>query len=357
VQGFLEDSQATTMGFSIGKAGISGTSLTEFNPGSYGANLASQIKGTDQTVLNGLPGDKYLFFGGGKLTPDVGVKILDDLSGPVIKELAGMGDQGTAIKDLIATYRDAIQASERASFGMIAPDPNAAGGIVQIVGVYKGDAEKLKAAQLKQVDQQDKLMKSLGVPNADMQKATVTPNATTVDGVKFDEMRIAFDGKANNPQAMQAQQMMAIMYGPKGFVMRSGVVDPKTMVTVAGGSDELLGKVVASAKTDADVLSKTDLIKGIDAELPKTRSFAVYVPLDTIVSTAVGYMGKFGFPVPVQLPPNLPPIGLTAGTEGNAYRVDGYVPTQLIQSLIQAGMQVFVQMRGGQGGGGGGGGL
>jgi hypothetical protein len=354
-QGFLQDATATTWGFSIEKAGISSTMLSEFTAGSYAANLAAQVKSTDQPVMNGLPSDKYLFYGGGVMSPEVGVKVLDDFSAPIVKELGAMGPQGDAINSLLASYREAIQASQRGAFGMVAPNPNVPGGVFQLVGVYKGDAEKLKAAQIKQVQTQDALMKSFGMPNSDLQKTTVTPNATTVDGVSFDEMKIAFDGQAKTAQAMQAQQAMAIMYGPNGFVMRTGVIDPKTMVTVAGGTDELLSKVVAAAKADTDVLSKTDVVKGVDAELPKTRTFAMYIPLDTIVSTAVGYMGKFGMPMPVQLPPNLPPIGVTAGTEGTAYRVDGYVPTQLIQSLIQAGMQVYLQMRGGQGGPGGGG--
>ncbi|HSV14062.1 MAG TPA: hypothetical protein VLI90_07365 [Tepidisphaeraceae bacterium] len=354
-QSFLTDSTATTWGFSIEKAGISSTMLSEFSPGSYAANMAGQVKSTDQSVMNGLPSDKYLFYGGGVMSPEVGVKALDDFSAPIVKELGSMGTQGDAIKALVDSYRDAIQASQRGAFGMVAPNPNTPGGLFQIVGVYKGDAEKLKAAQIKQVQTQDAVMKSLGVPNSDLQKTTVTPNASTVDGVSFDEMKIAFDGQAKTAQAMQAQQAMAFMYGPNGFIMRTAVIDPKTMVSIAGGNDELVSKVVAAAKADKDVLSQTDVVKGVDAELPKTRAFAMYIPLDTIVSTAVGYAGKFGFPVPVQLPPNLPPIGVTAGTEGSAYRVDGYVPTQLIQSLIQAGMQVYLQMRGGQGGGGGGG--
>jgi hypothetical protein len=353
-QGFLEQSQATTWGLSISKAGINSTMLTDFLPGTYAGNVVSQVKGTDQTLLNGLPSSKYLFYGGGINHPEVGVKVYDDLTAPIIKELPSLGAVGPQIQDVLASYREAMASSQRATFGMVAPNPATANGLFQIINLYKGDAEKLKAAQIKQVQTQPEVMQALGVPASQAPKTTVTPAASEVDGVKFDEMKMAFDTKGKTPQEMQQQQIMAFMYGPNGFIMRSGVIDPKTLLTVAGGTDDLVKSAVAAAKADTDNLSGTDAVKAVDAELPKNRVAVLYVPLDAIVSTAVGYAGKFGFPVPVQLPPNLPPIGVTVGTDGNAVRVDSHVPTQLVQSLIQAGMQVYLQMRGGQGGGAGG---
>jgi len=73
------------------------------------------------------------------------------------------------------------------------------------------------------------------------------------------------------------------------------------------------------------------------------------------VNTGVTYANQFGFPVKLQMPPNLPPIGVSAGTEGTAFRVDSHVPSQLVQSLVMAGMQAFMQMQQGQQPGGPGG--
>ena len=56
-----------------------------------------------------------------------------------------------------------------------------------------------------------------------------------------------------------------------------------------------------------------------------------------------------------QLPQDLPPIGISAGTEGTAARGDIYVPAQLMQSIIAAGIQSYMQMQGGQAPGGPGG--
>jgi hypothetical protein len=53
----------------------------------------------------------------------------------------------------------------------------------------------------------------------------------------------------------------------------------------------------------------------------------------------------------VQLPPDLPPIGETISTDASTIKLDAYVPTPLVQSLVAAGMQAFMQMNGGGGGG------
>jgi hypothetical protein len=176
---------------------------------------------------------------------------------------------------------------------------------------------------------------------------TVVPNAKTVNGVSFDQIRMAFNAGGNTPEQMQINQMMNIMYGPGGFSMYTGVVDPKTLLFASGVNDDFLGKALDAVKSNADPMGESDPVKLVDAELPKNRSVVAYIPLDVIVSTAVGYAQQFGMPLPVQLPPNLPPIGISAGTDGSALRIDGHVPTQLVQSLIQAGMQFYLQHGGG----------
>jgi hypothetical protein len=359
-QGFMEQSQATTIGYSFSKSGVNATMMMEFTPDSYMGKLAQQIKGTDQPLLTGLAADKYLVYGGVVQDPKVTTQVLDDLVGPISKELANMGEKGKAIQSSIDRAKNVMGLIEGYSAGMVAPNPNQMGqtGVLQIVAVDKTtDAEKLQAAAVEQYKAQDDMLKALSGPKAPQMKTTVTENAKTVDGVKFNQVQMQVNLQGNTPEEMQADQMMKIMYGPNGINANVGVVDPKTLLMVVGGNDQLLSSAVTAAKANTDAISATEAMKTVDSQLPKTRSAAAYVPLDVIVSTAVGYAGKFGFPVPVQLPPNLPPIGITAGTEGSAIRLDEFIPTPLVQSLIQAGMQTYLQLQGGHGNGAGGGGL
>ncbi len=352
----VTDAQAQTIGISIDKNGLTGTALTDFAPDSYWGKTMSQVKLSDQPLLAGLPAGKYMFFGGLVGSPELASQVFDNLVGPVRKDMDGLGDQGKAIQQTIDGYKDMTGSVERQAMGMVAPSGQMGqGGLFQMVAVTHGDAAKLKDGQSKQFQSQQQLMTSLGVPNSDMMKASVTPNAKTVDGISFDLLQLK-PVQNNTPQAMQIAQMMNIMYGPGGLSLYTGVVDPKTLLVVMDGNDELMTNALAAAKADTDVLTATDPIKAVDADLPKSRAAAFYIPLDVIISTAVSYARQFGFPVPVQIPPNLPPIGITLTTQGSAFRADGRVPTPLVQSLIQAGMQVYLQMQAGRGGGGGGGG-
>jgi hypothetical protein len=347
-QRLLEDTQAVTVSFAFSKTGVNETVLAEFTPDSYMGKLATQIKGTDGPLLAGLPATKYLFYMGGIQDPQVALQVFNDITGPLSKTLADMGEQGKTIQDAIDSYKDAFGSIEGSTFGMVAPTgPVGQGALFQFLGVYKADAEKLKAAQVKQIEAQNELMKALGAKGSQGMTTSVTPNAKTVDGVSFDQVRLKFNMAGNTPEQMQINQMMNIMYGPGGFSMYTGVVDPKTLLFASGISDELLGSALTVVKANANPMGESDPVKQVDAELPKTRSAVIYIPLDVIVSTAVGYAQQFGMPLPVQLPPNLPPIGISAGTDGSALRVDTHVPTQLVQSLVQAGMQFYLQ-HGGQ---------
>ncbi len=353
---FMQDSQATTIGINVGKDGITGTLLAEFVPDSATAKLVAQVKNTDQPLMAGLPDNKYLFYGGMVQDPALSVKIIDGLAGSISTDIAGLGENGKLIQEIIDNTKEGMSAIEGSAFGMVAPTGAIGqGGLVELVGVYKGDAAKLQAVQKTQVEAQQKLMKAMSMKSGEVMKTSYLEGAKTIDGISFNQVQMQPNMQGNTPQEMQAAQAMSIMYGPNGLVMLNGIIDPKTLLVVGGGDDQLISSAIAAAKSNTDVLGSAEALKSVDANLPKTRAAVVYIPLDVIVSTAVSYARQFGFPMPVQLPPNLPPIGISAGTEGSAIRVDEHVPTQLVQSLIQAGMQVFLQMRGGGGQGGGGG--
>jgi hypothetical protein len=193
---------------------------------------------------------------------------------------------------------------------------------------------------------------------ADAYNLAFTPNAKTVDGVSFDSTKMTMTPDPANPMAQQQAQMMALMYGPSGMTMYTGVVGDH-FVLVTGLPDAAVSSVIATAKTGDAPLAALDPVKKVAGNLPTNRAAELYIPLDQIVSTGLTYAGQFGFKMPVQLPPDLPPIGETISTDGGTIKLDSYLPTSLVQSLVAAGMQAFMQMNGGGGAGapGGGGGM
>jgi hypothetical protein len=347
---FLNDAQGTTYGLSVSDEGIASSMFVDFIPDTYLGKLAAQIKTTDQPLLAGLPKENYIFFGGGVQNPAVLAKVIDDVLSPITKELAG--EDGKKLTDLIDLYKTFATSYESGTFGVVAPTAALGqGSLLRIIGVYKGDAEKLKAAQLKLATVQNDVMKTFGIPQAELIKTTVTPDFKTINGVKFDKFAQQVDPDNTSQEAMRTSEMLSQIYGPDGASGLTGVVDPKTLVFAMGVDDDLISQTIDAAKEDKDVL--TDGLKSVDSHLPAKRASVGYFGLGQLMATGLSYAKANGLPVGIQLPNNLPPIAGSLGTEGTALRFDGFVPTKLLQSMVQAGASLYAQFNNRGGGGGG----
>jgi hypothetical protein len=208
------------------------------------------------------------------------------------------------------------------------------------------------------------MMAAFGGPMAQQQvKTSYTPNAKTVAGVQFNLAQTTIappaPGQPRTAQQMQAQQMMTWMYGPGGMTMYSGAIDANKVLSASGANDALLKQAIAAAKADQDVLAQQPPVQATAKQLPQARMAAWFVQIDQIATSIAAYAKAFGMPINFQVPQNLAPLGGTLSTDGSAVRLDGYAPTQTLQSVIAAAMQTYMQMQGGQqpGGAGGPGGL
>jgi hypothetical protein len=351
VEEFMNDTQAATVGVTITpELGLTATVLAEFTPDTYIAKLVSGVKNTDATLLEGLPEGKYLFFGGSVSDPAVATKLFDDFAGPAIKELAATGPDTKALQDWVATIRKFIGAHKGQNFGMMAPK-----GVIgqtpllQVVAVQSGDTKTMTECTAAMIDQQNTALKSLGVPGMESVKPTRTAAAKTVDGVAFDSIVTKVDMNPQDARSVQQAQMMNMLYGPAGQVMYYATVNDK-LLTVSGVPDPVISAAIAAVKSNSAPMAKADRVKAVSDQLPKQRVAVVYVPVDDIITTVVGYAQQMHMGIPLQIAPNLPPVGAAISTQANAMRVDIHVPTLLVQQIIAAGMQAQMQMQ--QGGGG-----
>jgi hypothetical protein len=354
--GFLRDADSVTWGLNIGDEGLTSTLAADFTSGSYTGNLIASMKDTADPLLGGLPSGKYLVYGGFVVDPSVTSQIFADLVDPVAKEITAAGPDMQPVSDYVTAMKSMVAAQKGGSIGVFAPS-GALGqeALLQEAGIMAGDPAAMSAAMVKSQNLFPDVAKSLGLP-ANAYKVAVTPNAKTLDGVSFDSATVTIAVDPNSPVAQQQQQMLALMYGPGGMTYLSGVVGDHLLVAT-GLNDALLSSTIASAKSGDAPLAALATVKKVAGNLPTNRFVEFYIPLDQIVSTSLTYAGQFGFKMPVQLPPDLPPIGETVSTDGGTIKLDTYVPTSLVQSLVAAGMQAFMQMNGGGAGGGGGGGM
>ena len=364
VEQLVRDADAATYGLSFGDAGVNSTTMVQFAKESPSAKRVAELKNTDQSLLAGLPQGKYMFFGGSSDEASAGAKIIADFVAPLEKEFAALGDaEGKALQGYLDGIKQYAAAVKMSAFGMATPSGMLGqDAIVQAIGVSVGDAKAVMEAQKKMFDAQQGLMSLMSVGGVKTEvQSSYKENAKTVDGVTLNQMTTNFAppaGQQATPQQMQMQQMMTFMYGPGGVTAWLGAVGNDKVISAAGANDELLGKLIASAKTGEDVLSKSAGLSATVKELPKERMVAAYVSLDQIAKTLANYArALMGMQLNLQLPDDLPPLGITMGTDGDgtALRADGHMPAQTLQSIIAAVMQVQMQMQGGQQPGGPGG--
>ena len=349
---FLNDAESATIGISVTNEGISSSMVVELAPDSYLGKMASEFKSTDGPLLTGLPKEDYLLFGGYTQNPQAVSKVFDDLIAPISKELASMGDDGKKTADALTAYRDSLASVNSAAGGVVAPTAAyGQGPMIRFVGAVKGDAEKLKAANAKIYEGQNQIMAMVGAPGGDLLKTTVTPDFKTIHDVKFDRIQTEVDPNNTSQEAMHASDALTKTFGPDGDRVLLGTIDPKSIVFGSGVDDELIGDAVDAVKSNKDLL--TEQLKLVDAGLPKTRAAVGYLGLGQIIGTGLNYAKAQGLPVQIQIPANLPPIGFTLGTEGPTMHYASFIPTKLLQSLVQAGLPIFRQFNPGAGGGGG----
>ena len=348
---FLSDCQGVVFSVNLNDQGILMGGLSEFTADSKFGTTVSQFKNTSQPLLAGLPDRKYYAFVGMAVDRKALSSVMNDCLDPITAELKKSGDNGKQIAAMLDSAKTLAGSIDRVAGGYpVAQGAVGNEAIIQQVSVVQGDAQKIASAEHSLLTGLGQLF-ALAPKEAGQIKMDMTEGAKTVDGVKLDSYSMTITPDPNNAQAAQVQQMMGMIYGPQGMGGLMGVIDNKTFVAFQGANDKLIADGIAAAKSQKDVLSTSQGVQSVSAQLPKQRWLEEYIALDNIVSSGVRYAQAFGLPVKMKVPQDLPPIGIAAGTEGPALRGEVFIPSQTVQSLISAGLQAYQQMQNGGNGG------
>lgn len=342
-EAFLRDASAATVGLTINENGLMPSVMADFQPDSYLGGVVAKFKGTDESMVKGLPAGEYLLFGGANLPPEAMKTLLSDVAGPVVDKVKG-DPALKSVVDLVNVVEDYVSNVKSSSFGLLAPD-GALGqsAILQLVSIERGDADAIIKSKQQQVQSQQELMSALAGQGGAETKTEFKADAMTVDDIKFNSVTTIPSPDAANAQQMQ--QIMSFVYGPQGARLLYGNVGG-SVVSFMGLDEAKMKTAIDAAKADKDNLTSAVGMDEVTAALPKNRLVAVYIPLDKLATSVTKVGGAF-VPFNVALPANLPPIGQALSTDGSTLMIDGYVPTKLIQALVTAGLQARQQMQGG----------
>jgi hypothetical protein len=341
-QQFAQSADAASFSVNLSPDGIATTLMCQFDPASSLGGHITEVKNTDESLLGGLGTGKYLMFGGA--IPEQVAEFWAKFLPPVQKAITDMGPDYSSLNDwLVAVQKVSTAATGGLTFGMLMPQAQpGAGALMQIVSIRRGDAKTMLDGMRDMSDAQQKAFKALGLTMMATAQ-TYTKDSKIVDGISFDEMKGQINMGGQSPQAMQMMQFVNLIYGPQGPDAFTGVVDDQTLMTVMGLDDATISAAITAAKAGTDPLAKTSPVKTVSSQLPAQRFAVVYLPLDLWATTGFGYAKMFGIDMGVVLPDNLPPMGTTLSTDGAAVRADTYLPSQLIQALTAAGMQVYMK--------------
>ena len=345
-EGFLADSTAVALGFNLSQDGIGISILADFKSDSYLGKSFSGMKGTDGPLLAGLPEAKYIFFGGSSTFGEEGKKMIQDLFRPIEAQLAASGEELKPIIKMLDSMKQMIAANKGQVIGLIAPTGAlGAASLIQTVTITQGDTKVLIAAQQQIMESQQELMAL--IPNQPKTKTSFTPNAKTIDGVSFTQFTTKVSGDEGT--AAQAEQIMAMMYGPNGATGYNGILDDQHMLTVLGLDDTMISAAIKAARGNADSLSKQESVQRVTRNLPKNRMGVVFFDLGQLVTTATNYAKMMGMPIPIDIKPDLAPIGVTFGTDGPSIREDIFVPADLVEAMVTTSIKLRMMGAGGRG--------
>ena len=352
-ESFLRDAEAATVSLEADpEAGIGANVVAQFKEGSYLANAFGDVKATDDSLLAGLPTGTYLATGGAVNDAELGTKLFDDVFGPVVAELGNVEAPGAeTLAELADAAKMLISASESSTQGYLAPaTPGMGGGaLVQQINIQRGDADAILDITREFADATPKLLREFSqaaeVPEGEMPDVSVQveEDAKTVAGVSFTKLSTQL------PQDDPMQQMASNMiFGPEGQTQYLANLDDKVLA-VSGLSDPQIEQAVAAARAGDAPLADAPGMAAIVRNLPKERSAVAYVHVAELARTGLGFAQAFGQAPPVQIPENLPPVGLTFGPAEDSIEIAAFVPKDLVGAMIVTALQVQ-QGAAGQGG-------
>lgn len=326
----INGTRTVAISFNLNDAGLGAAVLGDFDLDSYLGKLVAKAHNEDGPVFSGLPDRPYLMYGGATLTPEVTRQVFNDFL-DILKQNPGDLKEED-IDKYSETARKSLSSMRAVNFGLVQPQQGEP--FIQVVELVRGDANQILDMSKQAMPFTNNMMAGM---NTGKVKANIKfGDPTTVDGVELTPYKVKVEVDPNDAAAAQQKQIMDMIYGPNGVSGLMGVVNDKRFISLMTPNQKLVSDAIAAAKADKDVLGQSDALKQVSDQLPKQRGAEFYIALDNIANTAVAVARQRGLTVQFEVPPNLPPVGLSMANEGSTCRIDGFIPTKVIESITAA---------------------
>lgn len=346
----LVDGMASmTIGIALDKAGLGLRGGMTSKPGSELA-AQSKMKPTTDSLLKGLPGDKYLAAFGQTVDPeqtraamkqiDPYLNMLDDVAALDKDKVGQLKGIIKEVFPMMAGARGVVQMMPGGSagligFSMLIDTPDSAQLIALKVKAFETAKELASTANDPSID--DEAKKMIGALN-------YKADAEEIGGLKIGHL--SFDLSQVPDMDEEQRDQLEKVIGKDGLLFRSAAVNDKVVAMTFGGGADYMGKIIETAKKDTAPLDANAGIVKVNAQLPKARASVAYISIDQILA-AVNRIAKEleEEEIPVTMPALQSPIAL-ASTGGNEWsRFDIVFPTE----VLKAGKDAVMGMMAGPG--------
>jgi len=325
-ENIFKDGLGMVAGLTIDNMGVSLDTTLSFAAGSKMAK-ALTAPGTSTGLISKLPAGPYL------------AVLALDTSAPerraLVREFADLAAKGGAANSAAAiqakSFVDTIENSDgQAMMVGVSPGGLMGGLLVSSVSYV---ATKDPAAFVAQRKGYIKAM-------IDGKHATgkVEDNASEVNGKKVDSFEMRLIADPNNPFAAQGSMMMfGPAGGPSGFIAKAegGVIE-----TFAKNS-QLLGAALNTAAKGENSQGQDKILALIGERLPANRVAEIYIGTKGILDTVMPMAAMFGGPqLNVDIPQDLPPVGLGITPNGGSVTASIYLPAPVLKTFGELAKQL-----------------
>lgn len=315
------DGQAAVIGLNASGGGLTFDSAAIFRENSECAEIFS-TSGSSGDLMKSLPDQPFYFAGG------------VDLTSPAMRHLAQhMGMlRKEAGDDQAPSAMDGLMASLEKSDGMgFVVGSNKAG---PMAGVFVNTAVFIKTKDAAG------LLSDLRANAGDGTERTVGTTKVKVDykkdvaeaaGAKFDAWTTTVTLDQNDPNSFMAGMMMQTMFGqPKGFSQMAAATENGLVMTMSQNTP-LMSSAIQAAQGGKG-LHQGESVAGIRSKLHESRGLELYIGVGTIMQDVggmlAGYLGE-----EIDVPANLPPIGMSASMEHGAFATRIFMPGEVMAAI------------------------
>lgn len=324
VTAFIQQTRSAVAGVRVDGTGVAIDAGAQFLEGTFLANTFAQ-GGSAGPLLDRLPALPTGFFLAGAV----------DLSTPGMKQLvkkvseaqkeqaaaAGGPDMNFMLRQMENTdgYSMVLGASPGAIFG--------AGLLVNTVAYVKTPDPAKYIQDMKAGMEAMKEQAEEGVTF----ETAYTEGAATINGVSVDSWEMRLNMADADPQMMMGMQtFFGPAGGPQGYVAKSngGIVQTYSKNSV------LMGEALKAAQGANAGLGGDQLLKQVQAKLPEGRLAEGYIGMKSIMDLVKTFLAMNG--TELDVPEQLPPVGMALGGSGGAGRVGIFVPGPVIKTVSDA---------------------